>query len=247
MHAAAGRLVPPNLERQRELLAVLALRTSLKWLSLNGISVVLGSLQLPLEFGWLSSLQQLRHLHITASPELARGLASAEIAAAVSGLPALQSLTLCTHGAPMPLLSGLTRLTALRLLGDSYHLWPLLARLPCLACLAVDAPWEFPSDRPVVGRERSTLVSLAGLSQLTGLEVRSVASALGEMLHSVLPALPQLLSLVVTAHGWRTAHLPVTTFSSLESLAVDVQALSLEMPSEAFAQSFTSLQGLRQG
>ena len=34
----------------------------------------------------------------------------------------------------------------------------------------------------------------------------------------MLPALPQLCNLVVTAQGWCIAHLPVATFSSLESL-----------------------------
>ena len=43
---------------------------------------------------------------------------------------------------------------------------------------------------------RSTLASLAGLSQLTGLEVRRVASVFGGVPHSVLLALPQLCNLM---------------------------------------------------
>ena len=61
-------------------------------------------------------------------------------------------------------------------------LWPWPSRL---LRLGVDAPWELASKALAVEREHSTLASLAGLSQLTGLEARRLASAFGEVLHSL--------------------------------------------------------------
>lgn len=130
-----GPRYPPDLESQRELLAVLAQRererglsTSLKGLSLHGFKVAgQANLQLAVEFSWLSSLQELsqRVPDLDWRPGQRRDLGCRELPAH----PAFaHSVCPCQFAHACPVWPDVADSAAAGV--SSHHLWPLLACLP---------------------------------------------------------------------------------------------------------------------